>query len=280
MLRNILLLVEETRSAHVARAVAFDIASRGNCNLTALRIRGPRPSRDVDDIVRSPHMLIIEELEERRRGDAPPRAGIEPASVGAAGVPSGPNVAYREQVLAGPKYAVLCQESAHNDLTVIGRDGNFAEHWDQDAKEIINLMLEYQARPLIIAPPERRSGRDVLIAYDGSPGAARAIQLFVLMGLARDHGVHVLSADRNKDVARSRVDTVAAYLKNHRIGTMPHAVPSRADARDILMDKISETGSSLVVAGACGASSFKRNVFGSVGDYLIRYCPVPVFTCR
>jgi nucleotide-binding universal stress UspA family protein len=278
MLRNILLLVEETDSARVAREVAFDIAAQGDCNLTALRITESGPDRDGDDIVRSPHMLIVEELAEHVQGSGPPR---RPRKAPAFDAPRpAPNLVYREQALPGPKYPVLCRESAHNDLTVIGRDGNFAEHWTQDAKEIINLMLEYQPRPLIIAPSRHRPGRDVLVAYDGSPGAARAIQLFVLLGLTRDRDIHVLSADRKKDVARSRVDTIAAYLKNHHVGTMPHAVTSRADAGEILMEKLDETRASLVVAGACGASAWKRNVFGSVSDYLIRHCPVPLFACR
>ena len=120
----------------------------------------------------------------------------------------------------------------------------------------------------------------MLIVYDGSPGSCRAMQFFVLMGLARERAVHVLSVSRKKNVAQACVETAANYLSNHGIDALPHAVTSREDPRSVIVDTIRETQASLVVAGAFDAGGWKRSLFGSVGDYLIRYCPVPLLSCQ
>jgi nucleotide-binding universal stress UspA family protein len=280
MLRNILLLVEPTPSAQVAKKVACDIATRANCNLTALEIHATDSATQSDDLTTSPHSLFIEDLSHSKHDGILHKTNGVQATRGKNGF-SSLKTDCQIKVLSGPKYTVLSRELENNDLTVIGRDGNFAEHWSHDAKEIINLLLEYRARPLIIATPEEpATNDDVLIAYDGSPGSSRAVQFFTLMGLAQNRNIHVLSVNRKKNVARSRVDSLIAYLNNHHIGARSYAVNSRQDTREIIVDMTRQTHASLVIAGAFGTNSWKRSVFGSVTDYLIRYCPVPLFTCQ
>lgn len=275
MLRNVLLLVEQTPSGQVARKVAADITAQGSCNLTALKIIEPDSPTNNEDMAASPHRLFVDEL----NGVPQPDDGAQRTDD--EDYFSALKVDYRTKLLRGPKYAVLCRELEKNDFAVIGRDGNFAEHWDHDAKEIINLLLEYRARPIIITSPVNpEPNNNVLITYDGSPGSCRAAQLFVLMGLARNRSVHVLSVSRKKNMAQACADSLTSYLNNHRIDALPHAVSSREDPRSVIVDMIRETGSSLVVAGAFGSSGWKRSLFGSVGDYLIRYCPVPLFSCQ
>lgn len=280
MLRNILLLVEPTPSAKVAKKVACDIATRVNCNLTALEIHATDSATRSDDLTTSPHALFVEDISHSQQTGILHKANGTKAPGGKNGFAS-LNIDCQIKVLSGPKYTVLSQELENNDLTVIGRDGNFAEHWSHDAKEIINLLLEYRSRPLIIATPEEPVvNRDVLLTYDGSPGSSRAIQLFVLMGLAKDSNIHVVSVSRKKNVAKGRVESMLAYLNNHHIGARSYAIDSREDAREVIVDMTRQTQSSLVVAGAFGTNGWKRSLFGSVSDYLIRYCPVPLFTCQ
>lgn len=270
MLRNVLLLVEPTPSGRVARKVAGDIAAQGNCNLTALQIQEPDSYMHGGDTGASPHTLFIDESMSREQRDVLRGDKFSDLKVGC-----------QTKVMVGPKYAVLCRELEKNDLAVIGREGNFAEHWDHNAKEIINLLLEYRARPLIITTPvDPGTNSDVLIAYDGSPGSCRAVQFFVLLGLARNRNIHVLSVSRKKNVAQAGVNALTGYLTKHRIDASPHAVTSREDPKNVIVEMIGQTHSSLVVAGAFGSSGLRRSLFGSVGDYLIRYCPVPLFSCQ
>lgn len=280
MLRNMLLLLEATPSGRVAKTLACNIAATDDWHLTGLQIQDAGGTAFEDDFIVSPHSLFLDEFSDYQQYDAQPplhnsRAGLEDKFFS-------DRSSYDEtKVLTGPKYAVLSQELEKNDLTIIGRDGNFAEQWTHNAKEIINLLLDYRARPIIIAPPdEPQANQNVLLAYDGSPGASRAVQLFVLMGLAQKYNVHALSVSRKKKVARARIDIISRYLQAHGVDVVPHAIDSRSVPQEVINATISQTQSSLVVAGAFGAANWRRNIFGSVSEYLIRYCPVPLFSCQ
>ncbi len=277
MLRNLLLLLEATPSGSVAREVACRIAARGNCNLTALEIHEPEIRIDRDRRLRSIHKELLEQIQQQCQAEG---KEIAPGGDGDfLALQTGEKIYCRGKILSGLKYSLLSREAECNDLAVIGRDGNFVEQLTRDAKEIINLMLDYQPRPIIITPPDLQMETDILITHDGSSVSARAIQFFVLMGLASHQNVHILSIDRNRNVARARVEAVGAYLQNHKIKATHYAVDSGDDPRDIILDTIRETNSSLVVAGASGVSKWRRSLFGSVSEYLIRYCPVPLFSC-
>jgi len=187
-------------------------------------------------------------------------------------------VCYQEKTLSGPKYSVLSQEGEGNDLILLGREGNFVEQSD-NAKEVINLMLEYRPRPLVIAPPNPPEGSDILVAYSGGPRSSRALQLFVLMGLAEGKQLHLLCVDRNEKAAQSKIDSIAQFLHRHEVRSTSTTIVSRAEPTDVILDKIREKTPSMLVAGAKGTNGWRQTMFGSTGDYLIRHCPVPLFTC-
>jgi len=281
MLRNILLLLEPTPAGQVAQAVACGIASRGDCRVTALQVHDGDWKVDSKELYQSARAALADSVRKRLNGQAtsdddalPPDGALDEAALSRLGI------YWQERTLSGPKFSVLSDEAERNDLTVIGRAGNFGEQWSHDAKDLINLMLQYRPRPMIITPPEPPAERSVLIAYDGTPGASRAAQYLVLMGLASGREVHVLSADRKKQVARTRTESIADYLSKHGVEATQHPVEGRADPRDLIIEKLKETEASLLVAGAFGASNWRRNMFGSVSDHLVRWCPVPLLACQ
>ena len=199
MLRNILLLIETTPSGLVAKEVAIRIAAQGNCNLTGLEIQKKNSIVDRIGHTKSPRAMLAEYVRQPGCASETRTNTYDPANKIDQDQWTDLNVSYHDKTLFGPKYAVLSQEAEYNDLTIIGRDGNVGEPWSNVAREIINMMLDYRAKPIIITPPEFRMNRNILIAYDGSPGSSRAVQLFVLMGLADDHNIHVLSVSHKKN---------------------------------------------------------------------------------
>jgi len=275
MLRNLLLLVESTPSGQVAKKVACQIAAQGDCKLTALQIHETGWPVDEEHLKKSPRQLLAEctgrsdlievagegeSTEERRDAEL--------------------NIVYRDKALYGHKYTLLCQESESNDLTVLGREGNLAEERRQSAKEVINMMISYQPKPIIVAPPWVPSGHGILLICDGSPGSTRALQLFVAMGLADGKPVHVLSAHHRRKAAESHADAATRYLEDHGLDAVRHTSDTSLAPQVAIEEKVKETGAAMVVMGAYGRSEWRHGIFGSVTDSLIYYSPVPVFICR
>ncbi len=257
-MRNVLLLQEPTLSGTIATNIACDIAMQGNCNITGLQIQEPGSTEGVGISARA-------RLNER--------IGESESSW------SSRHITLNEKTLIGPKFAMLSQEAEAHDLTLLGREGNFEEHASRSAKEVITLLLKYRASPLIIAPANAKSDADILVTYDGSPRASRAVRFLGLLGLAEGKNIHVLCIDHQRRVAEAKVEMISEYLRKQNACLTGHAVASRANASEVIFDKITELDTSLVVSGALASSGWRRGLLGSVSDYLIRHCPVPLFTC-
>lgn len=273
--RNLLLLIEPTPSALVAKEVACGIAAFGNCTMTGLQIYEDTWLKDVSAPPTSLKSTLVSQVEARIGGstESRPATGDDQDEILAR-----QNIYFREKSLTGPRYALLSEEAERNDLTLLGREGNFEEQ-SENAREVISLLLQYRPRPIIVTPPNSSHGNNVLVAYDGSPRASRALQLFVLLGLAEDKNIHLLSVDRKPRAAEARMESVTGFLAQHEIEVTPHIISARNDPTDVIFETIKETSASMVVAGAQGTTGWRQTMFGSIGDYLIRHCPVPLFTC-
>ncbi|KAJ3069774.1 hypothetical protein HDU98_007160, partial [Podochytrium sp. JEL0797] len=57
-------------------------------------------------------------------------------------------------------------------------------------------------------------------------------------------------------------------------------VALRGDARDELMWKVEDIGANMLVIGSRGLSGFKKALMGSVSEYLVHHCKVPVVVAR
>lgn len=276
-LRNLLLLLESTPSGEVAREIACRVARQCHAGVTGLAIQEKYSPA-------SPREFLTEAIAEREtRTSSEPKTqnGSNGTVLSATSETlSNFNIPYTEKHLTGPKYTLLSRESEVSDLTVMGREGNFEEEKPYEVKEAINLLLEYRPRPLIIAPPQLPNDGDILITYDGSAGASRAVQILVLMGLVDHQRIHVLSIDRRRHTAEAHARQIERYLNGHHVEPVLHVIDGRTSPAEIIFDKVAELRPSLLVAGAYGSSGWRRQMFGSVSDHLIRHSPVPLFSCQ
>lgn len=266
--RNLLLLMEPTLSGQLARQLACTIAARGSCALSALHITEPNWPAD-EDRKSSLSTNLVQALQALTNDTSTVTDEDE--------LLAQHKICYVEKTMSGPKYALLSQEAEQNDLILLGREGNFEEQ-SEHAKEVINLMLEYRPRPMVIASPEAGTGEEVLVAYDGDPRSSRAVQLFVLLGLAAEKQLHLLCIDRQQKAAQSKIDSITSFLHQHEVEATSEIIESRDSPTEILFERINQARPSMVVAGAKGTTGWRQTMFGSTGDYLIRHCPVPLFT--
>jgi nucleotide-binding universal stress UspA family protein len=122
--------------------------------------------------------------------------------------------------------------------------------------------------------PDSDHQRDpVLIAYDGSLLAAKAMQLFVASGLALRRPVHLLTmAEHPEPIARRGRE----FLTSHGVQVYQHVDECRNPAERILEFALRlEVG--LIVMGAYGQPRYREFMFGSVTAGVLKKTPVPLF---
>jgi nucleotide-binding universal stress UspA family protein len=158
------------------------------------------------------------------------------------------------------------------DLTVIARRGPRGSSHDT-----VQAALLDTGRPMLLTPPAVPAtlGEAVLLAWNGSPQAARAVAsaLPLLQSAAR---VVVMSVGNGPEPA-PRADELASALAWHGIGAEArHIEQGSRRVRDILLAEATAMAADLLVIGAYSHSRMRQVVFGGVTEHMLDHAELPV----
>lgn len=167
------------------------------------------------------------------------------------------------------------------DAVVIGHPGSEAGSLDDEARIIGHLLLG-GGRPVVVTPPDWSGGpldtRTVLIAWDGSREAARALSdaLPLLTG-GRVVLLHIASADRVRPVEEQDLQELAAYLSGKGLDvTLRETAAGRQPVGTVLLDEQEACGAGLLVMGGYGHSRLRELVLGGATRQVLAHMRRPV----
>lgn len=278
MMKSIVVALDGSSSSTNARKLALDVAARTGASLVGLGVldtpwlTAPRatPIGGGSYQTHRNEELIAQGRDKiRDRIDAfhaeCSAASVECSGIGTEGDPV-------EQVDA---------EADRHDLIVIGRETNFHGGEDHDIGDTVEKLLHDTPRPLMIAPEGDLAHADdnvVVVAFDGSVTASRSMHMFLLLGLAKGREVHVVSVDKDKDVAIGRAERGAALFRSHGYAAEANGVVTDGDPADAILGAVSSVRAGRLVMGAFGHEGLIRRVLmGSATKRLLREATVPIF---
>ena len=171
----------------------------------------------------------------------------------------------------------ITREAQRYDLIMLGHRLQFQFASDYEEHHSLRLMLQNSPRPVVVVPDEPCQGRNVIVAYDGSSQAARALQAFLAADLPGFEEIHVVSSAGDKVEAARRGDRAVEFLRLHDRDAQLHAIGSTAAPASILAEQAVALHAGLIVMGAYGQSILKELVLGSTTRTLLKSSPVPLF---
>lgn len=180
-------------------------------------------------------------------------------------------------MLEGEPIETLREAAAAHDVIVIGRDCAFHGEGDNGVARTVAHLLKNGPRPLIVTSGTARAPAHVAIAYDGSVPAARALQLFVLLGIAPDAAITVLSANEKSEAAARHAGQACAYLALHGLTPKPLTLVSDADPAELVAVQAHACGAEMVVMGAYGHRGWREALLGSFTKRFLARCPTALF---
>ena len=159
---------------------------------------------------------------------------------------------------------------------------------DSDAGGSADLesLLFDSGRPVLVVPHEGpclSSYRRVLVAWDGSRPAARAV-FDALPFILEANDTEILMVDPPE--VRSPADAepgadLAAALARHGAEVRVHTEKSRGLSQDqAIQNRVTETGADLLVLGAYSHSWLREFLFGGVTRTVLQSMPVTAFLSR
>ncbi len=181
---------------------------------------------------------------------------------------------------AGLAYEAIVQESQRCDLVLFGHETHFHLGAADQPDETLWNVLKREPRPVVIAPRELKPGSSVVVAYNGSPHADRALQAFQASGLDLDEEVYVLSVDADREEAARQADRASEFLRLHQINAVTHARGPVDSVSQSILEEVRLRNARLLVMGAYGHSAVREFLLGSTTTTILKQSPVPVFICH
>lgn len=192
MLRRILTPLDPSDYAKSALQYALYIAKRQeNAEITGSVVL------DLEDIVKSigpvaaGALYWAEHLEKHKLEEAKIR--IEQLLEMFKDVCSKENVPYNTAETQGNPAKQILFESMFYDLVVLGLRTFYHFETKPDSGDSLDKILDHTITPILAVPESFRPIKTVLIAFDGSPLAAKALQRFAHLALSGDFEFLILS---------------------------------------------------------------------------------------
>ena len=209
--------------------------------------------------------ILPEVIEAQRKVNQEAKERVRAAFDRACG--ADPTATWREA--EGDPVRVLAEAAHASDLVITSRGGALGT-----AEQLVTAT----GVPVLVLPPEmpRDFGRVVLVAWKGSPEAARAVHE-ALPFLQHTAANRVVLCAVGEETAAG-VEAAAMMLERHGVAVQPERV-ERTEGRstgEILLAQATAHGADLLVMGAYGHARVRELVFGGVTRHVLREARLPV----
>jgi nucleotide-binding universal stress UspA family protein len=177
----------------------------------------------------------------------------------------------RSQTEDAPARAIE-REAEGCDLVVVGRDTSFHFETEPDMTDMVARLIRDNARPVLVTPERRRSSERILVCYDGSIQASRAMHMAVLLGIAQEFEVHLVCVAPTREAADSQLARAETLFRAHDLAVQLHGSASDADAAEVILAEVDALDPQLLVMGAFGHRGLREIFLGSATRTLLQRC--------
>jgi nucleotide-binding universal stress UspA family protein len=269
--KTLLVHIDDSRHSDARIALALDLAQRWDAHLIGLYVVcqdlfRPQFRQNESQFAR----LEAQHAERRQKARDAFLATAERAGRG--------SVEWRAP--PGPALDVAILHARHADLLILGQDDP-KDAASYVAHNFVGDLVLGAGRPALVIPyagTVRTPGENILIAWDGSREAARAVaDALPLLKSARYVSVDIVQQAERRAEAPVGID-VAAWLEGHGVqasfSTTPHHFG--VGTGTTLLDRTSALHVDLLVMGAYAHSRARERVLGGVTRTMLESTIVPV----
>jgi nucleotide-binding universal stress UspA family protein len=177
----------------------------------------------------------------------------------------------------GSPEATLLREAQRYDLVLLGRQTYFQFESVDQPDNTLTEVLKNSPRPIVTVPSTLPKGESVVIAYDGSLQASRALYTFWASGVGSERELHIVSVDSDHTQAALKAQYASEFLHAHKLEAQRHVVKSNGHAGEEILKKLRELNAGMLVMGAYGQMRLREFFIGSVTRHLLKHSPAPIF---
>lgn len=182
---------------------------------------------------------------------------------------------YRIERETGDPMDHLTKLSRCADLTIFGLRGMFEYGVVRNPDDMVTRLISHGVRPVFAVPREHRPIQRVMVAYDGSIAAAKAMKMFVQLRLWPNANISVVCSDHHGTPAPELIEEASAYCRAHGFETetdILHGKPGNA-----LLNHVASWDADLMVMGSTHRGRLIQFLLGDTALRALRDSTIPLF---
>jgi nucleotide-binding universal stress UspA family protein len=280
-LKDLLVYLDQTERASLRLRLAAGLARRHGSRLTALYFRGLSQEQFARRRSAELGLRSFNEMEhlDHRMEDSIDRAA-ERLRTELEGSARQDNLAIEWREIECAPVDALTQQARYADVCIVGQDdlSDGSSGYDLGEK-----LLFQSGRPVLFIPATGqfdRLGRSILVAWDSSQTASRAVDAALPL-LERADGVAVVAINPSEREAKQNApaaEHLVEQLKQHGARAVAVSIEgvATADIAATLQSKGLELRADLIVAGAYGHPRLREMLLGGVTRNLLASMRLPL----
>jgi nucleotide-binding universal stress UspA family protein len=276
-MRSILVTVDDTPSAATARRIALALARQRGASVVG--VVGFDTS-DLEGVELAPigaMKLAHDRMSRREQKARERRIRIAELPVSFEESCAAEGLQGRCRTLAADIRVELLRAIECCDIVVTGHDTEFHLEPIDGVSPLVEYMVAHGCRPVLVTGSAAPESGPVLVAYDGSAPAAKALQLATLLGIFGSSSAHVVSVNPDRDQATGAASRARDFLVARGIAVEVEALDSTDHPADVLCARVEAIGARLLVMGAFGHRGLREMLFGSSTRRLLEALAAPMF---
>lgn len=163
------------------------------------------------------------------------------------------------------------------DVILMGQQTCFRSGDPERPDDCLEELLHHPPRPVVAVPATLPAGDTVVVAYDGSVEAARALAGFHASGIGSRYETHVITLASDFEEAARIANRAVDYLTHHGVPVHARPLVASGNPGEQLVREAESLGAQLLVMGAFSHSSLHDFFFGSTTRTVLKATAIPVF---
>ena len=178
-------------------------------------------------------------------------------------------------VQTGMPGELIGRAAVAHDIVVMARSGyTRASGPENKLDPLVTQVIRASVRPVLVAGRNLLAGyetRNILVAYDGSGHAARALAIAAELGARPGAGCKVVTVAASEEAGLEILGPAEAYLYHHGVNPQKKVVQGTKPA-DLLCDLVASAPADILVMGAYGHRPMREMLFGSTTERVLSHC--------
>ncbi|MBW7899203.1 Universal stress protein family protein [Candidatus Brocadiaceae bacterium B188] len=190
-------------------------------------------------------------------------------------------VSFSQEIREGVVSHEIVKSADDCDLISMGKMGIHAEWRDVFLGTNVEFVVRQTHKPVLITPAEYKPFTRMLIAYDGSIFADKALKSGAEIAAVMKLPITVVYVADKKDAVLEPLSKAKTFLESYHLAVDTVAKEGTDHAKAILeLCNDEDEKFDILVMGAYGHSKIQEMILGSTTVRVMRYTHCPILLCR